>query len=64
MEGLREEHALMISKVVKERRKFQNLALLLSEYLDFVLQDEGADVIAEDQDIHLDVENLKTYERL
>lgn len=64
LEGLKEEHALMISKVVKERRKFQNLALLLSEYLDHVLQDEGADVIAEDQDIHLDVENLKTYERL
>jgi hypothetical protein len=38
----------MVSKVVRERRKFQNLALLLSEYLDHVLQDEGADVIAED----------------
>ncbi len=54
----------MVNKVVKERRKFQNLALLLSEYLDHVLQDEGADVIAEDQDIHLDVEKLKTYDRI
>ena len=64
LEGLKEEHALMIAKVSKERRKFQNLALLLSEYLDQVLQDAGADVIAEDQDIHLDVEKLKTYDRL
>jgi hypothetical protein len=54
----------MVNKVVKERRNFQNLALLLSEYLDHVLQDEGADVIAEDQDIHLDVEKLKTYDRI
>jgi hypothetical protein len=53
----------MVAKVAKERRKFQNCALLLSEYLDQVLQNAGADVIAEDQDIHLDVEKLKTYER-
>lgn len=48
LEGLQEEHALMIAKVAKERRKFQNCALLLSEYLDAVLQSAGADVIAED----------------
>lgn len=63
LEGLKEEHALMVAKVARERRKFQNCALLLSEYLDAVLQTAGADVIAEDQDIHLDVEKLKTYER-
>lgn len=54
----------MVSKVTKERRKFQNSALLLSEYLDAVLQGAGADVIAEDQDIHLDVEKLKTYDKI
>lgn len=54
----------MVAKVARERRKFQNCALLLSEYLDAVLQNAGADVIAEDQDIHLDVEKLKTYERV
>lgn len=37
LESLREEHALMVAKVAKERRKFQNCALLLSEYLDSVL---------------------------
>jgi hypothetical protein len=48
LESLREEHALMVAKVSRERRKFQNCALLLSEYLDNVLQQAGADVIAED----------------
>jgi hypothetical protein len=48
LEGLKEEHAIMVAKVLKERRKFQNLSLLLSEYLDHVLQDEGEDIIAED----------------
>ncbi len=48
LEGLQEEHALMVAKVARERRKFQNCALLLSEYLDAVLQSAGADVIAED----------------
>ena len=37
LESLREEHALMVAKVARERRKFQNCALLLSEYLDAVL---------------------------
>ena len=37
LESLKEEHALMVAKVAKERRKFQNCALLLSEYLDAVL---------------------------
>jgi hypothetical protein len=35
--SLKEEHALMIAKITKERRKFQNCALLLSEYLDSIL---------------------------
>ena len=48
LESLKEEHALMIAKVAKERRNVQNCALLLSEYLDAVLQNAGADVIAED----------------
>ena len=34
LESLRDEHAVMVAKVAKERRKFQNCALLLSEYLD------------------------------
>ena len=34
LESLKEEHGLMVAKVAKERRKFQNCALLLSEYLD------------------------------
>jgi hypothetical protein len=54
----------MVAKVTRERRKFQNSALLLSEYLDVVLQEAGSDLISEDQDIHLDVEKLKTYERM
>lgn len=48
LESLREEHALMVAKVTKERRKFQNSALLLSEYLDVVLQEAGSDLISED----------------
>jgi len=64
LESLREEHALMVAKVTRERRKFQNSALLLSEYLDVVLQEAGSDLISEDQDIHLDVEKLKTYDRM
>lgn len=54
----------MVAKVTRERRKFQNSALLLSEYLDVVLQEAGADLIAEDQDIHLDVEKLKAFDRV
>ncbi len=34
LESLKDEHSLMVAKVAKERRKFQNCALLLSEYLD------------------------------
>ncbi len=34
LESLKEEHSLMVAKVAKERKKFQNCALLLSEYLD------------------------------
>ena len=64
LEALREEHVIMVAKVTKERRKFQNSALLLSEYLDEVLQEAGSDLISEDQDIHLDVEKLKTFERI
>ena len=38
----------MVAKVTRERRKFQNSALLLSEYLDVVLQEAGSDLISED----------------
>lgn len=53
----------MHEKIEKDKIKYRNLAMLLTEYLDHIIENNNS-VIVDNQDMHLDVEALKEYEEI
>ncbi|CDW75280.1 UNKNOWN [Stylonychia lemnae] len=62
-ESLQDEYQFMQEKLEKEKKKYEKLAMILTEYLDEVLS-ENEGLIQENQDIHLDVESIKEYDKI
>eukprot|EP00347_Sterkiella_histriomuscorum_P007694 403347929 len=60
-ESLSDEYQFIDEKLEKDKKKYKNLALLLTEYLDHIIEN-NSQVIVENQDMHLDVESFKDYD--
>ena len=66
MQGLQEEYTALSESMEKNREKYRNSAILLTEYLDYLLE-KNLHVITgenEERDIDLDVEKIKEYNKI
>mmetsp|Transcript_42193 Transcript_42193/g.40427 ORF Transcript_42193/g.40427 Transcript_42193/m.40427 type:complete len:96 (+) Transcript_42193:72-359(+) len=60
---LKDEHQVLIDKILKARTKYQRLANLLTEYLDHLIE-ENPTLIQDDEDLHLDIDHIKEVDQI